>query len=284
MAKRPKIEAHFQVDVLTDDIELIRFSGTHWDDILYFPKHYQIGRIVRGAGTFFVRQEPHPVKTGDFYAIHPGLLHSGKPDPDVGWAVDVLHIQPGLVGALAETLYGQNQQPTFPRIVIRDEPTRQALAPIFTDLIDSVGQPQTKLEREGRLLHTTALLLERCTGNQPAPLPLTDHPAVQKAQQFITEHSTENVSLDELAEAACLSKFHLLRLFSARFGLTPHAYQIQLRLNEARRLIFSGQSLTEVAHTLGFADQSHFTNTFKRYADLGPKELLKTAIFFNFRE
>jgi AraC-like DNA-binding protein len=58
-----------------------------------------------------------------------------------------------------------------------------------------------------------------------------------------------------------------------------------LRLNEARRLIFQDKSLTEIAYELGFADQAHFTNTFKKYANgANPRDVLKTAISFNFEE
>lgn len=91
--------------------------------------------------------------------------------------------------------------------------------------------------------------------------------------------------MDELAQEACLSKYHLVRLFKKQTGVTSHTYQLHLRLNEARRLLFQEQPLTEIALELGFADQAHFTNTFKRYADgFSPKVLAKTAISFNFRE
>ncbi len=67
--------------------------------------------------------------------------------------------------------------------------------------------------------------------------------------------------------------------------MTPHAYQMQLKLNEARRLIFQDKSLTEIAYELGFSDQAHFTNTFKKYANgANPRDVLKTAISYNFEE
>jgi AraC family transcriptional regulator, transcriptional activator of pobA len=60
---------------------------------------------------------------------------------------------------------------------------------------------------------------------------------------------------------------------------------MQLRLNEARRLIFQNKSLTEIAYELGFADQAYFTNTFKKHANgANPSDLLKTAISYNFKE
>jgi AraC family transcriptional regulator, transcriptional activator of pobA len=61
--------------------------------------------------------------------------------------------------------------------------------------------------------------------------------------------------------------------------------KISVNLGEARRLIFQDKSLTEIAYELGFTDQAHFTNTFKKHANgANPSDLLKTAILYNFKE
>ena len=112
-----------------------------------------------------------------------------------------------------------------------------------------------------------------------------DYHAITRAQAFIEENFKTNFSLDELAKQVYLSKFHLLRVFKQHLGISPGMYQMQLRLNEARKLIFKDLSLTEVALELGFSDQAHFTNTFKRYSNgASPRDLRKTAIFYNFTE
>jgi AraC-like DNA-binding protein len=77
-------------------------------------------------------------------------------------------------------------------------------------------------------------------------------------------------SLEELADAAALSKYYLIRAFQRAYGLTPHGYQMQLRLARARRLIESGRPISFAAYDAGFADQSHLTRRFREYFGLTP--------------
>jgi AraC-like DNA-binding protein len=62
---------------------------------------------------------------------------------------------------------------------------------------------------------------------------------------------------------AGLRRRHLVSAFRARFGLPPHRYLTQLRVDEARRLLAEGRPPGEVAAAVGFADQSHLVRRFK---------------------
>jgi len=79
------------------------------------------------------------------------------------------------------------------------------------------------------------------------------------------------VSLEDLAAAAGLSAFHLLRVFKKATGLTPHAWLTQLRVERARHLLLAGVTPAETALATGFYDQSHFTNTFRRFMGVTPR-------------
>jgi AraC-like DNA-binding protein len=78
------------------------------------------------------------------------------------------------------------------------------------------------------------------------------------------------VSLAELARIAGLPRFQILRAFARETGLTPHAYQVQRRIDLVRRLITRRVPLAEAALTAGFADQSHMTRAFVRRYGLTP--------------
>jgi AraC-like DNA-binding protein len=105
---------------------------------------------------------------------------------------------------------------------------------------------------------------DRVSGTRRAPR------GVRRLHALLKEDPTRSLSLEELADAASLSKFYLLRAFQREYGLTPHAYQMQLRLARARRLIESGRSLSFAAHDAGLADQSHLTRRFRDYFGLTP--------------
>ena len=65
-------------------------------------------------------------------------------------------------------------------------------------------------------------------------------------------------------------KYHFIRSFKAEVGLTPHQFQIQNRIRKAQRLIHETNTITEVALTTGFCDQSHFIKQFEKYVGLPP--------------
>ncbi len=259
-----------------DSIELLGWSGNHWDNISFFPKNYQIGFIKQGKGEFFVGDTIYSITEGHFFLIHPDRVHSGKPDETIGWTVDTIAIKRKMV----EDLFDANSTITFSDFVVDDD----TLKKLFLQTLELLNHFESTLENESKLYLLLTDLI-KCKATIVQSDKETQNEAVTRAKDFITKNYTTSFSLDELAEQSFLSKFHLLRVFKTHTGLTPYTYQIQLRLNEARRLIFQDKSLTEIAYYLGFADQSHFTNTFKKYANgANPSDLLKTAISYNFKE
>ncbi|MBM4379171.1 MAG: helix-turn-helix transcriptional regulator [Deltaproteobacteria bacterium] len=80
----------------------------------------------------------------------------------------------------------------------------------------------------------------------------------------LEKRSAQGVSLEALARPVGLSVFQLVRAFSREHGITPHALLVQLRVQEARRLLRSGARTHEAAKQAGFADPSHLVRHFKR--------------------
>lgn len=93
-----------------------------------------------------------------------------------------------------------------------------------------------------------------------------------RARDFLRQHFTRTVSLEELARLTGLSRFHLVRAFAKEFGLPPHAYQIHVQIERAKALLDAGVLPAVVAAETGFSDQSHFTRHFKKIAGMTPRQ------------
>jgi len=117
------------------------------------------------------------------------------------------------------------------------------------------------------LLRDTCLRFAAChadglfTSANTAPRP--NLAALRRARDFLHESLADDVTTAALADIAGMSRFHLCRAFAGTYGLPPHAYQLQLRLAEAKRQLAAGHPPAQVAAAIGFADQSHLTKRFK---------------------
>jgi AraC-like DNA-binding protein len=74
-----------------------------------------------------------------------------------------------------------------------------------------------------------------------------------------------------------MSRYAFIRAFRAATGMSPHAYQLNLRINAARRLLRHGRAHTSVALDLGFADQAHFQRAFKERVAMTPGAYRRAA-------
>jgi AraC family transcriptional regulator len=95
----------------------------------------------------------------------------------------------------------------------------------------------------------------------------------KKVADYIEDHLEEEISLQELADIAQLSRFHFARAFTQSFGTPPHRYHMSRRMERAKALLeVPARSVTEVGMMLGFAETSSFTTSFRRSVGLTPSD------------
>jgi AraC-like DNA-binding protein len=106
------------------------------------------------------------------------------------------------------------------------------------------------------------------------------HRKIARAVDFIRELPSDtdvsNVSLDELARVAGLSKYHFLRQFDQVVGMTPGAYLRTLRLCHAGRMLRTTEKpILDIALAVGFADHPSFSRAFARHMGMTPSAYRK---------
>ena len=98
---------------------------------------------------------------------------------------------------------------------------------------------------------------------------------IKDALQIIENSLDQPHTIRELARKVAMNECYLKKGFKALVGKTIHEYQQELRINKAKELLqHQGQSVTDVAHILGYSSISHFSTAFKRVTGLKPCELL----------
>lgn len=95
---------------------------------------------------------------------------------------------------------------------------------------------------------------------------------IGKVVIYMENHLPDNLSLEELADEAKLSKFQLIRKFQEELGTTPWKFLIRKRIDKAKELLKKGLSPGQTAAETGFFDQSHMNKVFREITGLTPKE------------
>jgi AraC family transcriptional regulator len=95
---------------------------------------------------------------------------------------------------------------------------------------------------------------------------------LSRIRDYVHANISSDLSLHELARDSRLGAPRLCQLLKNTLDLTPHQYVVRERIFESLSLLSSGRmSISEVALATGFADQSHFTNVFKKVTSITPK-------------
>jgi AraC-like DNA-binding protein len=179
----------------------------------------------------------------------------------------VIFLTPGTIRRYSEEME-MHGQPHFKPAPNIDEQVFLS----FKRLHAAILEDETEIEQQSRLAECVGMLL---TSHAEQRVPLMPSPGklpLLSARDFLHDRYADSVSLEEIAAIAGLSRFHFLKVFTELFGLTPHAYQICLRIERSLPLLRQGMSLAHIAETMGFYDQSHFIRHFKRTMGVTPRQ------------
>ncbi len=232
---------------------------------------WTVAVVHDGAARFEVDATRQRADRGELFLLEPEAVHTGMAAVPEGWAYQVLYLDPELVSEWDE------RDAAAPRaarwVVFRDQRLRNSLLRAHAALATDA----TGLELDEAVLTAVGALRPHL---RPAPEPRSErreHAAVGRARAYLRERWDESVTLASLSAAAGLSRFELVRRFRQQTGLTPHAFQTNLRVAHARALLRAGQPTARIAAECGFADQAHLTRTFKRSVGVTPGRFAAAA-------
>ena len=133
----------------------------------------------------------------------------------------------------------------------------------------SVDDGASLLERQTRLVTLLDVVCRHGAERAPPFADSSDATAnLRRARHYLIENYDQKIVLDDIVSASGLSKFHLVRSFSRCFGMTPHVFLNHVRISRARTFLRQGKQ--PIAAELGFFDQSHFIQVFRKITGITP--------------
>ena len=125
--------------------------------------------------------------------------------------------------------------------------------------------------RDSYLIYTILMLL-----NQENSFSVEEKDPIEVTMQYIYEHLSETLSVEELADMAGLSKYHYIRSFKKRSGYTPIEYQTESRLSYSKGLLVStGKSIEEISDEVGYLNPTSFIRMFRKMTGMTPFQYRK---------
>jgi len=247
-----------------EKLPFIEARSVHDGRKFRYGKHaheaFSIGIVTSGRCIYLNGKTRTPVGAGSVVVMNPGDAHACNPSHDELWSYRMLYVDvPWLIGIQQDLGISRDQHFRPSSTTLSTQPELYVgLRRLYDILTDERAE---RLEKHGAAL---AFMTEVQQALSPAPdLPLHGHRGLERAAQFIRDNHTRSLKLEEICSAADLSPSYLIRAFKDKYGLTPHAYLTNCRIEFSRTQLRRGRPIAEVALAAGFSDQAHLQRSFK---------------------
>lgn len=250
-----------------------------------------IKSFYRGQAFYNVGNGCHAVNDDSYLVLNRGQSYSITIDAAQPLESFCIFFADGFVEEVYRSLVTQSQHlldaPAMPRVepihfFERTYPHDEVLTPALWRL--RAALPRRKDDR-GWLIEKLHLLLQRLLQVHqkirkevealPGLRPATReelYRRLYRAKDYAAALFDQPLTLEEMAQVACLSPNHFLRTFKQAFAQTPHQFVTQLRLQRAQHLLTqTGSSVTEICAAVGFESLGSFSWLFARRVGISPE-------------
>jgi AraC-like DNA-binding protein len=230
-----------------------------------------IGVTTEGVQEFFCAGRTFRSYPGDIILFNPGEVHTGNPGTGDVLKYKMLYFDPDKLYPLVDCIKNKViKNFRIPQTHFKDPILRAILLEITCRAEDLANF--SILEQE-HVLYTLATQIAKILGNfELNGWTRKKDALLMIVRDYIHDNIQEDITIDDLSHVANISKFHLIRIFRRQFGLTPHKYIINHRINKVRSALKRGMSATHVAHEFGFFDTSHLNRHFKQAYGVTPTQ------------
>lgn len=264
----------FEASELAEGVELL----SAWFVGQAYSRHrhdsYAIGISNVGVLRFDYRGTGQASLPGNAIILHPDEAHDGRSGSDIGFGYRMLYVEPRLVFDAVASVTGKAGGLPFAREPVAPNPILAAtVAAAFNSEPGSLAATDVVVGLTRGLLHAD---------HEAGRLVVTeriDTCAVERTREFLGASLDRQVAAEELELVSGLSRYELARQFRRRCGTSPYRYSVMRRLDKSRQLIAEREGLALTAAECGFADQAHFTRSFKAAYGITPGQYRDTGCF-----
>ena len=236
-------------------------DGRKVNHALHTHETFSVGAVIGGHSTYINGKQRQPISAGAVVVVNPQQVHACNPVADQPWAYHMLYVDTHWLGDLQRELgasHGEGFSGFATTLTVRSD-----LHAGLNALVGVLHDPHAAtLGKHEAVIQYFSALQSALTLAPPALAEADSRLA--RAAELIADQCTQALTLDEICAAAGLSASHLIRAFKQRYGMTPHAYLVNCRVQYSRQQLRQGRPIAAVAAEAGFADQAHLQRAFKQ--------------------
>lgn len=228
-------------------------------------ENLEIQLCDEGSGEVWLNGKIHPFSKGDIATVCSDVIHyTGTADSIKYSCLIISNTFCRQIGIDCEAL---EYEP-----IIRDEALNTIFEQLKLEYADGKSRCRTA-KLNALLISLLISLTENHLISEKKPvLNKTAFTSVKSAIKYMRQNYMQRLTLDKIAEAACMDKYELCRAFKRFTNQTVIEYLNCYRCQAAAELLYEGYTVYETAHMCGFENPSFFTKTFKRYTSALPSD------------
>lgn len=229
---------------------------------------FSIGAVDSGRVQYGVSGNNSTLTVGSLALINPEEIHSCNAVSGEGRSYYMLYLDAAWCLQVQQSLWDVDALIPVQQIRLDD-----------SDLYDQycrtmklvMGKETHLMAKEQLLVDLTATVFQMACAEQTGTQSVTDK-SIEQLKNLLATSLRDDLTLQELAGKFHANPYTLLRRFKKATGITPHAYRMNCRIEQARHYLRQGMDIGEAALECGFFDQSHLHRHFKAMTTVTPKE------------
>ena len=272
--KRGYLNSDFKMFHLTDQI------STEFE--FHYHEFHKITIFISGNVQYFIEGKTYSLEPYDIVLVNRNDIHRVQVDSSVPYERIIVYISPGFMEAYRTDHYDlsycfEKVKKEHSNVLRIHALEKSSLFKVTNRLERSFSDTEyaSDLYRQILFLEFMIHLNRAALKNKAEFLDASLYnPKIVNLIQYINQHLTDSLTMDDLSARVYLSKYYMMRLFKAETGYTIGNYITYRRLLLARSLILKGIPITQACLSSGFQDYSTFSRAYKAEFQEPPRSLL----------
>lgn len=256
------------------NIEAYDFKGIMQKFPNHFHDYYVIGFVEDGRRHLYCKNKKYTIETGDLVLFGPSESHTCEPIDDRTLNYRCINIKEDIMKKVVFEITGRDYLPRFTENVL----FHSELVSSLRELHLMIMEESKDFKKEELFLFIIEQLIAECSDIVSEDTVQETNMEIKTVCDFMGNNYMNNITLNELSNLTGLSKYYLIHSFTKEKGISPYNYLQTIRIGKAKKFLEQGIAPIDVAIKTGFTDQSHFTNFFKKFIGLTPKQYMNIFI------